>query len=117
LAPDDRDAVVDLSAAMNRAYQQGAFKSRIDYGRDPAVPLRDEDRAWLADLLKDRRPTPRRGEAPPAAEHGLAHEDIAAVAYEIWLGEGRPPGRDREHWFAAIDWLRRGKQAGKMEAK
>ncbi len=26
---------------------------------------------------------------------------ILKRAYEIWEGEGRPHGRDREHWFLA----------------
>ena len=28
-------------------------------------------------------------------------EQIAARAYAIWEGEGRPQGRDMEHWFQA----------------
>jgi hypothetical protein len=28
-------------------------------------------------------------------------EEIAAIAYSIWEKEGRPEGRDVEHWLAA----------------
>ena len=29
------------------------------------------------------------------------HEQVALIAYEIWISEGRPWGSDREHWFEA----------------
>lgn len=29
------------------------------------------------------------------------HEEIARRAYEIWESEGRPEGRDVEHWVTA----------------
>jgi hypothetical protein len=31
----------------------------------------------------------------------LSEADIARVAYEIWEQEGRPEGRDLEHWMMA----------------
>jgi hypothetical protein len=31
----------------------------------------------------------------------ISEEDISARAHEIWEAEGRPEGRDREHWFRA----------------
>jgi hypothetical protein len=36
--------------------------------------------------------------AIPASE-----EEISARAYEIWEAEGRPEGRDKEHWFRASE--------------
>lgn len=30
-----------------------------------------------------------------------SHEEIARRAYEIYLAEGRPEGRDLEHWARA----------------
>ncbi len=30
-----------------------------------------------------------------------SHSDIAKRAYEIWEGEGRPHGRDQDHWHTA----------------
>jgi hypothetical protein len=51
LANDDRDTVVDLYNTFAKTYDQGGFLGKIDYKRDPAVPLLDEDRRWLSDLL------------------------------------------------------------------
>ena len=28
-------------------------------------------------------------------------EQVALLAYHIWEQEGRPPGREQEHWFQA----------------
>ncbi len=53
LAPDHRDALLDLQAAVARAYDVGNFVSVIDYKAPPPadVPLTDEQAAWLQDLL------------------------------------------------------------------
>jgi hypothetical protein len=55
LASDDRDTVLDLHTAFSRCYDQGNFAARIDYVRDPATTLADEDRRWLHDLLKQQK--------------------------------------------------------------
>jgi hypothetical protein len=55
LAADDRDTVLDLHTAFTRCYDQGGFASKIDYRRDPATPLNDEDRRWLHDLLRQQK--------------------------------------------------------------
>jgi hypothetical protein len=55
LASDDRDTVVDLQVAFTRAYDQGNFASQVDYAKDPAVPLTDQDRQWLQELLKGEK--------------------------------------------------------------
>ena len=55
LAADDRDTVLDLHTAFNRCYDQGGFAARIDYKREPATRLNDEDRRWVADLLKEAK--------------------------------------------------------------
>jgi hypothetical protein len=31
----------------------------------------------------------------------LEHDQIRRLAYQIWLKEGQPEGRDREHWQIA----------------
>jgi hypothetical protein len=44
------------------------------------------------------------------------YDEIAKRAFEIWEREGRPPGRDLEHWLAAEAELRQDglkKQRGK----
>lgn len=32
--------------------------------------------------------------------------DIQHEAYLLWIEEGRPEGRDQDHWFAARELLR-----------
>jgi hypothetical protein len=55
LAPDDRDHVLDLQDAFARCYEQGNFAAEIDYKRDPATRLTDENRKWLESLLKQNK--------------------------------------------------------------
>ena len=43
----------------------------------------------------------------------LAHDQIALAAYSIWEQEGRPQGREVDHWLRAENLLR---QAGKQAA-
>jgi hypothetical protein len=96
LAPDDRDTVLDLQTALERCYTEGGFAGRIDYRRDPAVPLGVEARGWLNETLVRQR----------LRERELPHEEIAVAAYFIWEREGRPHGRDQEHWHRAVVELR-----------
>lgn len=55
LASDDRDTVLDLQAAVARAYDQGDFSKLIDYTRDPATRLSDESRRWLNERLTEEK--------------------------------------------------------------
>jgi hypothetical protein len=55
LAADDRDTVLDLHAAFVRCYDQGGFAALIDYQRDPAVRLADDDRQWLHEVLRQQK--------------------------------------------------------------
>jgi hypothetical protein len=55
LASDDRDTVLDLQAAVGRAYDQGDFLKHLDYTRDPATRLTDDNRRWLTDRLKEEK--------------------------------------------------------------
>jgi hypothetical protein len=91
LASDDRDMVVDLQAAFTRAFELGNFGEQIDYRCEPDVPLTADRYRRVAALLK--WPT-------------FLHEQIAAAAFQIWEEEGRPQGRDREHWKKALKRLR-----------
>jgi hypothetical protein len=99
LAADDRDTVLDLQASFTRSYAEGGYRARIDYRREPPVPLREESRHWLDSTLVAcglRSPMP-------------SHEQIALVAYYLWEQEGRPHGRDLEHWHRALAQLRHAK--------
>jgi hypothetical protein len=94
LAPDDRDTVLDLQAAFTTTC---AALKPLDYSGDPAAPLSEEDYHWLDVLLVSqglRKPTP-------------PWEIVAALAYVLWEEEGRPHGRDREHWQMALQQLRK----------
>lgn len=55
LASDDRDTVIDLQVAVARAYEQGSFRARLDYTRDPRTRLSDEGRSWLTQRLREER--------------------------------------------------------------
>src|SRR5207248_297035 len=57
LAADDRDALLDLQAALARAYDLGTFATQIDYkaAPPPDVPLSDDNKKWLADTLKAQK--------------------------------------------------------------
>jgi hypothetical protein len=55
LAADDRDTVIDLQAAFARAYDQGDFAKHVNYDRDPATKLGDENRDWLQQRLREQQ--------------------------------------------------------------
>jgi hypothetical protein len=55
LAADDRDTILDLHAAFTRCYDQGNFAGKIDYQRDPATKLSEENRKWMGELLKQQK--------------------------------------------------------------
>jgi hypothetical protein len=55
LAADDRDTVLDLHTVFTRCYDQGGFAGRIDYQRDPPIPLSTEDRQWVQELLRHQK--------------------------------------------------------------
>lgn len=51
LTAPDPDAVLDLQAVFERAYENGAYADRIDYSQPPTPPLSPEDATWAATLL------------------------------------------------------------------
>ncbi|MCE9565514.1 MAG: DUF4058 family protein [Planctomycetes bacterium] len=57
LAPDDRDALLDLQAAFARAYDLGGFTTLIEYKNPPPpdVPLTDAQKTWINELLKQSK--------------------------------------------------------------
>ena len=56
LAPEDeRVAVLDLQALIDRCYDAGAYDDFIDYRSEPPPPAFDpEDAAWIDQLLKSK---------------------------------------------------------------
>jgi hypothetical protein len=53
LKPGDEDAVLDLQAAMNRAYDEGPFADRVDYASKPYGRLSKDSAAWCHRLLSE----------------------------------------------------------------
>ncbi len=95
--PNEKDTVLDLQSDFTRCYAEGGFRDRIDYASEPNVLLREEDRRWLDAALTEqglRLPLPPR-------------EQVALAAYYLWEREGRPHGRDKEHWVKAMALLRK----------
>ena len=99
LASDDRDTVVDMTAVFAQAFEAGKFKEKIDYCHEPEVPLTEDQYRRIATLLKWPL---------------FAHEEVAAAAYQIWEEEGRPQGRDREHWKIALERLRAARDSSSL---
>lgn len=46
------DLSLDLQAAINRIYDVGRYRGRLNYMADPPPPLTEADRQWLNDLLR-----------------------------------------------------------------
>jgi hypothetical protein len=57
----------------------------------------------------DKSSTQTNVEAPSAEP---TPDEIALCAYAIWEGEGRPEGRETEHWQQAEAQLRRTRAQG-----
>jgi hypothetical protein len=104
LAPDDRDTVLDLHTAFTRCYDQAGFASRIDYTRAPPVHLPEGALSRLEEILRASNLGGMSGGSPEGKQP--SHEEIARLAYSLWQAEGCPHGRDKEHWFRAIEQLR-----------
>jgi hypothetical protein len=73
-----------------RAAPPPAESRVVSFRRAPAAPAE-------AARVKPRRPHA----AAPAAPTPDREQLLRERAYAIWEREGRPHGRDRDHWFAA----------------
>lgn len=54
LRPEDSDAVLDLQAVLDQAYEEARFDD-VDYSQPPQPVLDPDDAAWAAELLKQHR--------------------------------------------------------------
>jgi hypothetical protein len=54
LAGNDPDVVLDLQAVFDRCYDEGPYARRLDYRREPSVPLSRTDAEWADALLHER---------------------------------------------------------------
>jgi Protein of unknown function (DUF4058) len=55
LADGEPDIVLDVQTVFDRCYDEGAYARRLDYRREPLLPLSETDRPWAATLLHERR--------------------------------------------------------------
>ena len=110
LAAGDRDTVLDLQELFARCYDRAGLAVKIDYRQEPPVPLSDENRRWLDELLRTNEGLRLASEAAGGSTEAVCepslHERIALAAYFIWQQEGCPHGRDREHWDRAVKQIR-----------
>lgn len=86
----------DSAAHAHRAAEQ--------QGKQDHLTGHEHSRQALEHSLDDRQ-------HPRAATtgHGIAafgHDDIAALAYELWQARGCPGGSPHEDWFHAVELLR-----------
>jgi hypothetical protein len=47
------DLILDLQAVLDRIYDVGRYRSRLNYGQNPSPPMTPEDLTWLDALLRD----------------------------------------------------------------
>ncbi len=53
LAENDREVPLDIRAALEKAYETGAYIDRIDYHEPCQPPLGAEDQAWADQLIRE----------------------------------------------------------------
>ncbi len=58
------------------------------------------------------RPTLVQSPSLAGAKVVLTHEQIAKLAYEVWLRKGQPKGQDQQNWLEAEVALRQKAVAG-----
>lgn|SRR5262245_25947649 len=55
LAKGDPDVMLDLQAALERAYEAGRYADRLNYGVPCVPPLSPEDQAWANERIQQAR--------------------------------------------------------------
>jgi hypothetical protein len=54
LRQPDPDAKLDLQALMGTVYDRAGYDLMVDYGKQPAVPLKGEHKDWAAGVLRTK---------------------------------------------------------------
>lgn len=85
---------------MNHATPKSAAPAK----KTASVPRARARTAHPTVSVADIEKTP----APLPADPGQLQQLIAETAYRIWESEGRPSGRDVEHWLEAERLVREG---------
>jgi len=55
LKPADGEVLLDLRLALDRAFEDAGYETRIDYAAPPGYGLRRADAAWATELLATRK--------------------------------------------------------------
>lgn len=87
----------DLAAHSHRVAEQ--------QGNQDHLTAHEQSRKTLEHFEEPHPQT----QAPPTVGHGIAafgHDDIAALASELWQARGCPNGSPLEDWFRAVEKLR-----------
>jgi len=58
LADDDPDVPLDIQAGVEKVYEAGSYRDRIDYQSPCQPPLPPEDQAWAAELIRNAPAAP-----------------------------------------------------------
>ena len=86
----------DLTAHAHRAAEQ--------HGKEEHLSGHESSRQAL-----EHSPDAHQHAQAATVGHGIAafnHDDIAALAHELWQGRGCPEGSPQEDWFHAVENLR-----------
>lgn len=54
LRPPDEDVVLNLTAVLNRCYDIGDYDLLVDYNKEPSVPLKEAELAWMGEYLQEK---------------------------------------------------------------
>jgi hypothetical protein len=54
LDADVPEVILNLQTILDRVYDEGAYRRKIDYSRPPLPPLGEEDAAWAEALLREK---------------------------------------------------------------
>jgi len=87
-----------LSATSEEAWEE--MKSGIEQGWNEVTRTAKQNTAKMRKTI----------------EHPSREDEIRQIAYQLWLDEGCPHGRDRDHWFKA-ESVWREQQTAKQPAK
>jgi hypothetical protein len=86
------------------AQQKSRAQDRVDRAAKPAPSKTPPKQASAARVPVGGLATALAAATAPAPEP--THEEIAARAYDLWIAQGCPHGRDHENWIEAERQLR-----------
>ncbi len=93
---------------IERIFNKSKAKGKTPKPSNPTRPVTEEPAVVPASSSRAREPersssratgtSPLAAPAGPAPVVALTHDEIAALAYELWLGQGCPQGHEDENW-------------------